>query len=115
VTCRTSGSALRKQNLEVPSGRIESQQREFSVTTRTDLNTVTQFADIALRSANNYTVHLRDVGRVEEAAASERSRVRLNGVPSISTGVIRNATANPLDVSAACGPDAEIRASCRSR
>jgi multidrug efflux pump len=100
VTVQDVEDALRKQNLEVPSGRIESQQREFNVTTRTDLNTVAQFADIALRSANGYTVHLRDVGRVEEAAASERSRVRLNGVPSISTGVIRNATANPLDVSA---------------
>jgi multidrug efflux pump len=38
------------------------------------------------------------VARVQEAAASERSRVRLNGVPSISTGIIRNATANPLEV-----------------
>ena len=100
VTVQDVEDALRRQNLEVPSGRIESQQREFNVTTRTDLNTVAQFADIALRSANGYTVRLRDVGRVEEAAASERSRVRLNGVPSISTGVIRNATANPLEVSA---------------
>ena len=100
VTVQDVEDALRRQNLEVPSGRIESQQREFNVTTRTDLNTVAQFADIALRSANGYTVRVRDVGRVEEAAASERSRVRLNGVPSISTGVIRNATANPLEVSA---------------
>ena len=100
VTVQDVEDALRKQNLEVPSGRIESQQREFNVTTRTDLNTVAQFADIALRSSNNYTVHLRDVARIEEGAASERSRVRLNGVPSISTGVIRNATANPLEVSA---------------
>jgi multidrug efflux pump len=100
VTVQDVEDALRKQNLEVPSGRIESQQREFNVTTRTDLNTVAQFADIALRSVNGYTVHLRDVGRVEEAAASERSRVRLNGIPSISTGVIRNATANPLEVAA---------------
>ena len=100
VTVQDVEDALRKQNLEVPSGRIESQQREFNVTTRTDLNTVAQFAEIALRSANGYTVRLRDVGRVEEAAASERSRVRLNGVPSISTGIIRNATANPLEVSA---------------
>jgi multidrug efflux pump len=100
VTVQDVEDALRRQNLEVPSGRIESQQREFNVTTRTDLNSVAQFADIALRSANGYTVRLRDVGRVEEAAASERSRVRLNGVPSISTGVIRNATANPLEVAA---------------
>jgi multidrug efflux pump len=100
VTVQDVEEALRKQNLEVPSGRIESAQREFNVTARTDLNTVPQFADIALRNANGYTVRLRDVARVEEAAASERSRVRLNGVPSISTGVIRNATANPLEVAA---------------
>ncbi len=100
VTVQDVEDSLRKQNLEVPSGRIESAQREFNVTARTDLNTVPQFADIALRSANGYTVRLRDVARVEEAAASERSRVRLNGVPSISTGVIRNATANPLEVAA---------------
>jgi multidrug efflux pump len=100
VTVQDVEDALRRQNLEVPAGRIESRQREFSVTARTDLNTVAQFEQIALRTANGYTVRLRDVARVAEEAANERSRVRLNGVPSISTGVIRNATANPLDVSA---------------
>jgi multidrug efflux pump len=100
VTVQDVEDALRRQNLEVPAGRIESRQREFSVTARTDLNTVAQFEQIALRTANGYTVRLRDVARVDEAAANERSRVRLNGVPSISTGVIRNATANPLEVSA---------------
>ncbi len=100
LTVQDVEDALRKQNLEVPAGRIESQQREFNVTARTDLNTVAQFSEIALKTAGNYTVRLRDVARIEEAAASDRSRVRLNGVPSISTGVIRNATANPLEVSA---------------
>ncbi len=100
LTVQDVEDALRKQNLEVPAGRIESRQREFSVTARTDLNTVAQFNDIVLKTAAGYTVRLRDVARVEEGAASERSRVRLNGVPSISTGIIRNATANPLEVAA---------------
>ncbi len=100
LTVQDVEDALRRQNLEVPAGRIESQQREFNVTARTDLNTVAQFNEIALKSAGGYTVRLRDVARVEEAAASDRSRVRLNGVPSVSTGVIRNATANPLEVAA---------------
>jgi multidrug efflux pump len=98
LTVQDVEEALRRQNLEVPAGRIESRQREFSVTARTDLNTVAQFYDIALKTVGGHTVRLRDVARVEEAAASERSRVRLNGVPSISTGIIRNATANPLEV-----------------
>jgi multidrug efflux pump len=99
LTVQDVEDALRKQNLEVPAGRIESQQREFSVTARTDLNTVREFREIALKQASGYTVRLSDVSRVEQAAASERSYVRLNGVPSISTGIIRNATANPLEVS----------------
>ena len=99
LTVQDVEDAVRRQNLEVPAGRIESEKREFSVTARTDLNTVAQFNDIAIKTVNGFTVRLRDVARIEEAAASERSRVRLNGVPSISTGVVRNATANPLDVS----------------
>ncbi|MDP3224055.1 MAG: efflux RND transporter permease subunit, partial [Rubrivivax sp.] len=98
LTVQDVEDAMRRQNLEVPAGRIESEKREFSVTARTDLNTVAQFNEIALKTVGGYTVRLRDVARVEEAAASERSRVRLNGIPSISTGVIRNATANPLEV-----------------
>ncbi len=100
LTVQDVEDALRAQNLEVPAGRIESQQREFSVTARTDLNTVEQFEAVALKQAAGHTVRLRDVARIEQAAASERSSVRLNGVPSVSLGVVRQATANPLEVSA---------------
>lgn len=100
LTVQDVEDALRRQNLEVPAGRIESRQREFSVTAQTDLTTPTQFADIALKNAVGYVVRLREVARIEQAAASERSSVRLNGVPAISIGVIRQATANPLEVSA---------------
>ncbi len=100
ITVQDVEESLRRQNLEVPAGRIESQQREFNVTARTDLNTAAQFGEVALRTVNGITVRLKDVASIEEAASSERSRVRLNGVPSISTGVIRNATANPLEVAA---------------
>jgi multidrug efflux pump len=100
LTVQDVEDALRRQNLEVPAGRIESRQREFSVTSRTDLNTVAQFEAIVLRTTGTATVRLSDVATVQEAAASDRSRVRLNGVPSMSTGVIRNATANPLEVAA---------------
>jgi len=98
LTVQDVEDALRRQNLEVPAGRIESAQREFSVTARTDLNRASEFEQVALRTVNGYTVRLRDVARIEEGPQSERSRVRLNGVPSVSTGIIRNATANPIEV-----------------
>ncbi|MGA1286191.1 MAG: efflux RND transporter permease subunit [Rubrivivax sp.] len=99
LTVQDVEDALRRQNLEVPAGRIESAQREFNVTSRTDLNTERQFGQIALRVINGYTVRLGDVARIEQAPASDRSIVRLNGVPSMSAGIIRNATANPLTIS----------------
>ncbi|MFM7703375.1 MAG: efflux RND transporter permease subunit, partial [Rubrivivax sp.] len=99
ITTQDVEDALRRQNLEVPAGRIESRQREFNVTARTDLNTEAQFGEIALRVASGFTVRLKDVARIEQAPASERSVVRLNGLPAVSAGIIRNATANPLNIS----------------
>ena len=93
--------ALRKQNVEVPAGRIESQSREFSVVARTDLTEPAQFADIIVKQANGYPVRIGDLGRVEIGAASERSTVRFNGKAAVALGVIKQATANPLELSKA--------------
>ena len=65
LTVQDIEDALRRQNLEVPAGRIESEKREFSVTARTDLNTVAQFNEIAVKTVNGFTVRLRDVARIE--------------------------------------------------
>jgi hypothetical protein len=43
--------ALRRQNVEVPAGRIESESREFSVVARTDLTEPAQFAEIIVKQA----------------------------------------------------------------
>ncbi len=100
LTVQDVEDAIRRQNLEVPAGRIESRQREFTVTAQTSLATPSQFAEITLRNVNGYSVRIRDVGRVEEAPASERSSSRVGGKPAVTTGIIRQATANPLEVAA---------------
>ena len=92
-------AALRRQNVEVPSGRIESQQREFTVLAETDLRTPQQFNDLIIKDANGYLVRLSDVGHAELGALDERRVVRFNGNPAIALGVVKQATANPLDVS----------------
>ncbi len=99
LTTQDIEDAIRRSNLEVPAGRIESQQREFSVTSETGLVRPEQFGEVVIRSANGFPVKVRDVARVEEGAADERSGVRLNGRSAIGAGVIRQATANPLDLS----------------
>ncbi|HZX31194.1 MAG TPA: efflux RND transporter permease subunit, partial [Rhodocyclaceae bacterium] len=97
--------ALRQQNVEVPAGRIESREREFSVVADTDLKRPEEFAAIVVKTANGYPVRVGDLGRVEIGAASERSSVRFNGKSAVALGVIKQATANPLELSKALRAD----------
>lgn len=100
LTVQDVEETLRRSNLEVPAGRIESLQREFNVTAATDLQSVQQFADVTIRNINGLPIRIGDVARVELGPQDERTSVRLNGRDTVSLGVIRQATANPLDLSA---------------
>ena len=100
LTVQDVEEALRRSNLEVPAGRIESLQREFNVTAATDLQSVEQFIALTIRNINGIPVRIGDVARVEVGPQDERTSVRLNGRDTVSLGVIRQATANPLDLSA---------------
>ena len=91
---------MRRSNLEVPAGRIEGTQREFNVTAATDLQRPSEFRQVVIRTVNGLPVRIGDVARVASAPVEERSSVRLNGRDSVALGVIRQATANPLDLSA---------------
>lgn len=100
LTVQDVEEALRRSNLEVPAGRIESQQREFSVTADTSIQSTAEFRELVIRTVGGVPVRLQDVARVEEGAQDNRSSIRLNGRDSVAVGVIRQATANPLDLSA---------------
>jgi multidrug efflux pump len=101
LTTQDVEDALRRSNVEVPAGRIESKLREFNVTAATDLQTPREFTQVVIKSVNGIPVRIGDVARVEQGPQLERSATRLNGKDAITLGVIRNATANPLDLSSA--------------
>lgn len=101
LTVQDVENALRAQNVELPSGRIESRDREFSVLSRTGLTTPEHFRNIVVKLADNHQVKLGEVARVELGAADERRDSRYNGEPAIIVGIIKQAVANPLDVSSA--------------
>ena len=92
-------SALRAQNVEIPAGRVESSDREFTVLSETDLKTPAEFGEVILGDVNGYLVRLKDVARVELGAQEERFRARYNGVNAVPLAVVKQAVANPLDIS----------------
>ena len=101
LTTQDVEDALRRSNVEVPAGRIESKFREFNVTAATDLQKPAEFRQVVIKAINGMPIRIGDVARVEQGPLSERTSTRLNGREAITLGVIRNATANQLDLSAA--------------
>ncbi|HEX5999206.1 MAG TPA: efflux RND transporter permease subunit [Hyphomicrobiaceae bacterium] len=101
LTVQDVENALKVQNVELPAGRIESRDRELSVLSRTGLSTPEQFRNVIVKIADNHQVKLGEVARVELGAADERRDSRYNGQPAITVGIIKQAVANPLDVSKA--------------
>lgn len=99
VTVADIESALRQQNIEIPAGRVESVDREFTVLSESDLRTPEQFANIILREQDGYLLRLGDVARVEQGRDQSRFVARFKGRNAIALGVVKQAVANPLDIS----------------
>ncbi len=99
VTVSDIEDALLKQNIELPSGRVESNKREFAVRTDSGLVTEKQFADIVISQKENYLIRLSDVAEIKLGTEEERYEVRANGEPAIGLGVIKQSKANELEIS----------------
>ncbi len=90
--------ALRAENAEIPSGRVEGHGREFSVRTRGDLSRPEEFAAIVVSQQGDRPVRLGDVAEVRVGAEDERSVARYNGVPAVGLGIVKQQKASTVDV-----------------
>ncbi|MBT6385112.1 MAG: efflux RND transporter permease subunit, partial [Alphaproteobacteria bacterium] len=106
LTVQDVESALRRQNIQLPSGRIESSQREISVRTDSSLRSVEDFGKVVVREADGFFVRLSEVAEIELAAENARNDFRTMGRNAIGMGVVKQSKANTLDV--ATGIKAEM-------
>ncbi len=91
--------ALRAENVELPAGRIESRTRQFTVRVARQFNSAEDFARMVLfRGDDGYLVRLGDIARVERGTVEDRTLFRGNGESMIGLGIIRQSTANTLEV-----------------
>jgi multidrug efflux pump len=105
VTVADVATALRRENVERPAGRIETPSREFTV--RADARPE-DLATLSLReSADGGQVRLGDVAVVELGAEDDRSAVLRSGIPAVGLGVVRQSGANALSVAEAVRAELE--------
>jgi len=81
-------NALNRENVELPSGRIEGFNTELSIRTLGRLTTPEDFNELILRDTNGQVIKLKDVGLAELRPENERSLLRGNGgVPQVAVAV----------------------------
>ena len=91
--------ALRAENLELPAGTIESAKRAFTVRVKRAFREAEEFKRLALkRGDDGHIVRLGDIARVEGVTEEDRTFFRGNGVPMVGLGIIKQSTANTIDV-----------------
>ncbi len=101
VTVEDVERALQRQNVDLPAGRIESRLREFTVQAETGLTTPEAFARVVVGERDGHPVRIRDIGRVALGADDDRNAVQVNGRPAVGLGIVKQSTANTLDVARA--------------
>jgi hydrophobic/amphiphilic exporter-1 (mainly G- bacteria), HAE1 family len=98
VTPAEITGALRMQNVEFPSGRLDEGQKETSVRTLGKIQKPEEFANVVVTTRGNYQVKIKDLGYVEDGAEEIRSQALLNGQPAVTLIVSKQSGQNTVAV-----------------
>jgi len=92
-------TALRTQNVELPAGRIESQQQNVTLRVDRPFASAESFTQLVVgRGPDGYQVKLGDVAKVEQGAENPYTTFRMNGQSAVGLGIVRQSGANTLAV-----------------
>ena len=102
ITVADVENALRTENVELPAGSIDSKERQFTVRIKRTFRTPQEFSQLVItKGGDDHLTRLGDVARVERTAEEDRLFFRGNGIPMVGIGIIKQSTANTLEVARA--------------
>ncbi len=91
-------NALSRENIELPSGRIEGKNTELTIRTLGRLNTVEDFNNFIIKEDNGRLVKLNDIGRAELYPANERTLLKRDGIPMVGIVLVPQPGANQIQI-----------------
>ena len=98
ITAADVATAVKLQNMELPGGRVEAGQREFTVRTMGRIPDPAQFNNLVVSTKGPYAVKISDIGYVEDGAEEQRTEARLNGQPAVTLVVSKQSGQNTVAV-----------------
>lgn len=99
--------ALRSENIEAPAGNLESGDLFYTLRIDRAFRSAEDFAGLVIAQGDGYLVRLGDVARVERGTVDDRTVFRGNGQPMVGLGIVKQSTANTVDVAKAAKDLAE--------
>ena len=91
-------SALQRENVDRPAGRLEGTTTELGLRSLARLVTPDDFNRMTLRAENGQVVRFSDVGRAELSAENLRASVRNLGVPMVGVAIIPQPNTNAIAI-----------------
>jgi multidrug efflux pump len=91
-------NSLNRENIELPSGRIEGDNTELSIRTIGRLSTEDEFNDLIIKEDEGGIVRLRDLGYAGLGAENERTVLKWNGIPMVGVVLVAQAGANNIAI-----------------
>ncbi len=91
-------NALSRENIELPSGRIEGNETELSIRTVGRLSTEDEFNDLIIKEDAGGIVRLRELGFAQLGAENERTILKWNGIPMVGVVLVAQAGANNIAI-----------------
>ena len=99
ITANDVQSALLRENVELPSGKISGNNTELTVRTFGRLNTEDEFNNLIIRNINGADIRLRDVGEAVLGPENEESILRGDGIPMIALAIVPQPGSNYVSIS----------------
>ena len=80
-------NAVTRDNVELPSGRVEGANTELTVRTMGRISTPEEFNNLIIKQDDNNVVRFQDIGRAELGAENERTILKRNGIPMVAVAL----------------------------
>jgi multidrug efflux pump len=90
--------ALNRENVELPSGRVEGQNTELTVRTMGRLTNEEDFNNLIIKEDGDNVVRLSDIGYAKLGAENERTILRRDGIPGCALAIVAQPGANNIDI-----------------